>query len=218
MSTRTATALIADVVGSREHPDQRALLRALADTAGQVTAAVPSVQAPALTVGDELQAVYDDLTHALDAWLHLRIAAATHPTHPYELRIGIGCGEVEDTGAAPAPAGQSGTAWWRAREALDRVRTLAARSHWPRSLRTQVVTEDDRETGVNAVLLLADELLAGMDPADLTILSGLRAGRTQSETAESIGLSQPAVARRQREKGISALHRALELLQGTGTP
>lgn len=208
-------ALIADVVASREHPDQPALLGALADVAEDVGGAVDAVQAPALTVGDELQAVYQGLAPALRAWLRLRVGAGTHPEVAFDLRVGLGVGEVEVTEVAPAPAGQSGSAWWHAREALDQVRDLGARSQWPRSLRTRLVSGHGRDdAGVNAVLLLADELLSGMDTTDLTILGGVLDGRTQTDTAGVLGISQPAVARRQRDKGINALHRALQELTG----
>lgn len=203
------TALIADVVGSRDHADQSAMLRALAEVARRVTAEVAHVQAPGLTVGDEVQAVYADLATAVEAWLLMRaLAGRTEPA--LDLRVGLGCGDIEVSGAAPPPAGQSGTAWWRAREALDEARALVSRSHWPRSIRTRVVTGDAREGAVNAVLTLADEILSGLDATDLAILLGLRAGRPQRETAAEVGLSQPAVARRQGDKGISALHRAIE--------
>lgn len=207
-------ALVGDVIGSRRYDPQGELLRRVAAVLADVTPA--ALQPLALTVGDEFQGLFHDLGGALGAWLDLRTSLGRLDP-PVEIRVGLGAGDVEDSGAAPAPAGQSGTAWWRARDALDEVRGLERRSHWPRSLRTRYVSDDGDEAGVNAVLVLADQLLAGMDAADLTILDGLRRGRRQVDVADDLGITQSAVARREGDRGASAVYRAIEGLRGSGT-
>lgn len=213
---RPVIALVGDVVASRAAADQRTLLRSVTAALDRAAAAVPALQSPALTIGDEFQALYPDLATAVDGWLRLRCELG-RGSPPVDVRVGLGRGTVEDTGAAPAPAGQSGTAWWHARDALDAARDLERRSHWPRSVRTRYVGDDERAGAVNAVLLLADQLLAGMDAGDLAILAGLRDGRRQADVADELGISQSAVARREGDRGISAVHRAVEELRGRRT-
>ena len=81
---------VADVVDSRSHPDQSALIGAVTDTLSWVNEQVEAVQPLAMTVGDEFQGAYDDLGAALDAALLARLKLTTR----YDLRFGIGWGEI----------------------------------------------------------------------------------------------------------------------------
>lgn len=208
-----AVAVLGDVVGSREIDDQTAMLRRLAGGLAATADALPAVQPPRLTIGDEFQAVYTRLPVALEAALRLRLLVGTSEHGPaLDLRIGIGEGEVEVTGAAELPAGQSGTAWWRARDAIDAVSELVGRSQWPRSLRTVFRGDDDDEGRVMAYLLCQDELVARLDDRDRHVLLGLLDGRQQADVAAELGISQPAVAKRQHDHGLVTILRALEAM------
>lgn len=207
-------ALVGDVVGSREIEDQGALLRRLARALDAVEGSVATTQPPRLTVGDEFQSAHPTLADALEAALRLRLHAGTEAGGlALDLRVGLGEGEIEVSGAAELPAGQSGTAWWRARDAIDAVSDLVGRSQWPRTVRTAYRGADEREEGrVMAYLLCQDELVAKLDDRDRHVLLGLLDGRPQADVAEELGISQPAVAKRQHDHGLVTLLRALEAL------
>lgn len=204
-------ALVGDVVTSREVADQSALLRRLAEDLAVVAGKVEAVQAPALAIGDEFQGLYADLPSALEAALRLRLRLGVERGGlRVDVRVGLGAGEVEVSGAAALPAGQSGTAWWRARDAVEAVEDLVARSQWPRSLRCAYRSGDEDEGVVMAYLLCQDEILAGADDRDRHILVGVLDGRSQTAIADDLGISQPAVAKRLHEHGLVAVLRALE--------
>jgi hypothetical protein len=208
-----AVAVLGDVVGSREVDDQAALLRRLAGGVAVTAEELPAVQPPRLTIGDEFQAVYASLAAALEASLRLRLRLGTSDDGlALDLRIGVGEGEVEVTGAAELPAGQSGTAWWRARDAIDAVSELVGRSQWPRSLRTVYRGDGEDDGRVMAYLLCQDELLARLDDRDRHVLLGLLDGRPQADVAADLGISQPAVAKRQHDHGLVTILRALEAM------
>lgn len=218
-------ALLGDVVQSRAYRDQEALLHALARLVERVNDAVPARQPLRLAVRDEFHAVYDDLADAVEAALRLRLAAGdvalpvrtdgdVDEHWPVDVRVGIGEGEVVHLDPERPGAAQSGSAWWAAREALDAAFDLPGRSQWPPSLRTVHRGGDPVLSGaVNAYLLCQDQLFARMDLRDRRALRGLLDGERQVDVAAELGITQPAIARRLRDRGALALKRGLEALR-----
>lgn len=211
---REGAALVGDVVGSRRFADQAGLLTTVSGALSQVNARLSADQPLEVTVGDEFQGVYPRLGGALLASLLVRLllagAGGDDPDEPaVEARIGIGWGGLEQSPAAEPPFGQSGPAWWHARRALDEVRAAGDRTRWPRTWRTGFVA-DDREltAAVRAFLLCRDDLVGAMDARDRRILVGVLAGEHQAEVGAELGITQPAVAKRHRTKGINAVFRA----------
>ncbi len=209
-------AVIGDVVGSRQATDQRHMLEEIAADLEWVNSRVEPVQVLAPTVGDEFQGVYSSLGAALDSTLLLRLRRfVTEPDLPTGLRFGIGEGEVVQAPVAEPPYGQSGTAWWKAREAIDRIEGNAGRNKWPRSAQTAFSGSDPGlEAAVNAFLLTRDALLARADRSDARICLGLFLGESQREVADDLGVTQPAVAQRSADKGWHAVWQAHTLFEG----
>jgi predicted transcriptional regulator len=61
--------------------------------------------------------------------------------------------------------------------------------------------------------------LARLDARDRRALVGTLEGERQVDIAAALGVTQPAIARRLRDRGALAIHRALQALQTpTATP
>ena len=205
---------VADVIASRSHADQPSLIAALTDALTWVNEQTDPVQPLAMTVGDEFQGAYRDLAGALDAALLTRLKLTTR----YDIRIGLGWGEISSYDPERAPMAQSGSAWWAAREAIDRVVEIGKKQQWPRSVRTLVAGAAEPTGGaLNAFLLCRDAVLGRMDDKDLRITLGLFLGERQTDIAAELAITQPSVARRQMDNGASAVyqaHRAVKALAG----
>lgn len=205
--------LVGDVVASRRFRDERALVEGLAAAVDRVNAAVGPHHPLQLVVRDEFHGRFDDLHSALEATLRLRLAtddlvlATDTEDEAVDVRVGLGIGEVLETEAG-SPAGG---AWWHAHEARREAQVLAGRPGWPPSMRT-VLHGDDHAlvAAVNAYLLLQDQLLARMDHRDRRALRGLLDGERQVDIGADLGITQPAVARRVKERGALAIRQALD--------
>ena len=198
-------ALIGDVIGSRRHPDRRRLAALLADVLAQVDGAVTGLQPLTVTIGDEFQGTYATITDALTASLRLRAATV----ESIDLRIGIGWGELLVEDAARSPYGQDGPCWWRAREALDRLRAAERSYSWPPTWRTAAITGTAYDDLLNGYLMARDYILGRMDSTDGRILWGLLDGDSQTALADRLGLDKSSVSRRARTHGLLALVRGL---------
>ncbi len=207
-------ALIGDVVGSRRHRDRAALGRALGEALGRVNRSVPSLLALTVTIGDEFQGSYATLAGALAASLRLRAATAGR----IDLRVGIGWGELTVDDPDRGPFGQDGPCWWRAREALDRVRTAERSYRWPPTWRTAAVTGTAVDDLLNGYLMARDHILGRIDPTDGEILWGLLEGDSQTALAARLGLDKSSVSRRARTHGLLVLVRGLPGGVEPGTP
>ena len=197
--------IVADVVASRSHPDQTKLMAALTVALDWVNHHIEATQPLAMTVGDEFQGAYKDLKAALDAALFVRLKLATQ----YDIRCGLGWGEISAFDPERAPMAQSGSAWWAAREAIERVIDTSTRRQWPRTLRTLVAGTPEPLGGtLNAFLLCRDAILGSMDEKDFRVTLGLFLGKRQADIADDLGISQPSVARRQMENGANAIYQA----------
>jgi hypothetical protein len=214
-----AVVVVGDVVRSRRFRDEHALLRGLSDALTVVAGRVPARVPLGLTVRDEFAGVYDHLGDAATAVLRLRLATddlvlATEDDvdEPVELRLGLGIGAVDTGGSHP-----TGPAWYLARDARHDAEVLPSRRTWPASLRSRCrATDPALATTVNAYLLLQDQLLARLDARDRRALLGLLDHERQVDVAAELGITQPAIARRLRDRGALALHRALLELRGQG--
>lgn len=206
---RDAVAVIADIIGSRELPDRRAgqeeVLRAFARAEEHAGAEVPAYAA----VGDEFQAVYDSAERAV---LSTTIVALSLP-EGLELRFGIGAGEdriVDASGSVPI---RDGSAWWRAREAIDHVKQ-AQRSGRSRAMSAFLHDGGVEERAIRGLLLLRDHIVGDMRPRDKRIaLAGLDEV-PQARTAEAEGIRQSAVSQSWHRSGAAAVVEMLRQLEG----
>ncbi len=225
-------AVTGDVVGSRRFLTPDRLLAGLDRVLAGVDAVEPATERLHRTGGDVFLGVYRDLGSAATAVLRLRLATddlvlptADGVDEPVELRLGLGIDDpVDDARGASGPTADAGptlgdatVAAARAREALLEAEQLGASRTWPDSLRSRCrAGEPVLAAAVNAHLLLQDQLLARLDARDRRALLGLLDGERQVDVARSLGVTQPAIARRLRARGSLALHRAvLELRTAT---
>ncbi len=211
-----ATALIGDVVASKQAPDRGALQDRLLLALAAVNSAVPSLQPLEATIGDEFQGVYASASLALRASAQVRLHLL-----PVDTRYGLGTGELTVFDVDRAPVSQDGPAWWAAREAIDYVQGRQARRGHARHLRTWLVDpqEPDAATYVNAFLLSRDETIGLQSHRARRLLLGSLLGRTQLELAESEQISQSAVSQQLATSGAYAIcdaHTLLESLPSIG--
>lgn len=202
-------ALLLDVVGSRG--DSRALRHEKLLTAVEETNQhVEPLDDLRFTVGDELQGIYPTVHDALRAAYRLRLAVA--PT--VDLRAGIGLGEVTVIDAERGI--QDGSAWWRAREAVDEVR---ARADDPghRGLRTAIAgPEDPIDPLLASTVGLIDAHLARLRGGTVGTLRGLLEGLGNAEIAQREGISESANSQRVINNDLRPLAEAIRAVSGQG--
>lgn len=186
-------ALIGDIVGSRRVTDRVALQRRIEGVLAEVQRAVGGELS--MTIGDEFQGRFDSLDGALEASLRLHLG--TWATTP--IRVGIGWGSLLLDASGSSFRGQDGPAWWRARDAIDR---LEGPIH---PVRTVLVTETEWDDLLNAFLTTRDTLLAAIDELDARICLGLLDGETQRSMAGRLELHESSVSRRVHGHGLAAL-------------
>ncbi|WP_062464443.1 SatD family protein [Demequina soli] len=202
-------AVIVDIVGSRALPDRAGAQASVLDAFARAERGAPVVRPLAATVGDEFQGVYADLAAAL----RVTTLAALALPDGIEVRCGIGLGEVVDVAGDIS----DGSAWWRAREAIDEAHRRedageAAVRAWC------VGGAGDDAVMASAVLLLRDHVVARMKARERRIAAGLIEGRTQAQLAAAESISQAAVSQSAHRSGAIALREALESLGATGGP
>ena len=218
--TRTAVALIGDVVDSRQHPDRAAAQRALVRALAEVEALVPSVQPLDVTLGDEFQGAYATVADAALAALLVRLTLLPD----VDTRYGLGHGTFTVFDADRDLVSQDGPAWWAARSAVDTARQRAGqpRSRAVRTWYAEHAPEHAPEPGggpaggaatVNAFLTCRDEILARMSPRELRLLRGLLLGEQQAAMAAQEGVVQSAVSQSLTRSGAYAVLAAHDLLR-----
>lgn len=208
--TPIVTAVIGDVVGSRQASDQRQLLQGVAARLAMLRHAA---RRPGMTVGDEFQAVYLRPARAIADLARLRMSLLVDPPAdaPVRLRVGFGVGAVAADAADPADApAQAGPGWWHARAALDWVGR--PRRAWP-ELAWWIDGEGGDLGALRAALIALDALSAGFDDTDRRLALGLLDGATASGMAGDIGLARQSVDARLHHHGVYGWVRALEGLQ-----
>lgn len=202
-------AVIVDIVQSRAYPDQSELFDRVGGELDRINDRLRPIGPLAFTVGDELQGVMRSVPLAMDTTLLLQL----HLSGICRVRCGIGWGEITAQGGTGEYRGQSGSAWWRAREALDRVARSSRAQGWPRTLHTWIEGPPEVETDhARAFLLCRDELLDRLDELGARIALGLIEGRTQQEIADQAGITQSSVAHRIARSGLYSLVRARDSL------
>ena len=199
-------AVLVDVVASREG-DRGASHAALLDAIDQVNSRTSPLDPLRVTVGDEMQGIYPTLGDALQATFELRnlLFGAV------DLRFGLGGGDVEGVDAARGI--QDGSAWWRAREATDHVRELAAQ---PGHASARTCVRDGRASAtpaVDEVVRLVDAHLASLRDGSRRSLIGLLAGRDNAEVARAEGISPSANSQRVNSGALRPLADAIEALR-----
>lgn len=206
-------AVIGDVVDSRRFVDGSALVAGLAEILTGLAGAVPALSPLTLVVRDEFHGLFAHAHEAVEATLRLRLAVGdlilptvAREDEPVDVRFGIGHGTAE-VAAGGTPLG---SAWWHAREARDAAEELPSRTRWPPSLRAVCRSDDAAIQGaLSAYLLCQDQLLARLDLRDRRALRGLLDGERQVDIAAALGVTQPAIARRMKDRGALAIARAL---------
>lgn len=207
------TAVLLDVVASRQHEDQIGLLRAVAEAADRFLGQQGDAKSAGPTIGDEVQALYDDLRPAIHDVARLRLALRVD--HGIEVRAGFGVGEVIATGdgEATAPA-QSGSAWWHARTALEeassRPRAWPARGWWA----VGDVEDPDLDV-VRALLVALDTVMVRFDDDDRHHALRLLDGAQQVDLVAEAGVSQSTMSERLHRHGVYGWVRTLETLTAT---
>lgn len=206
--------LIGDVIGSRAFPDQAALFEVLQGHFDWVNRHVPAAQPLRFTVGDEFQGAYEAIAAAFRATVLLKLRFRSQVIGAAgvegEVRLGLAYGEISVYDRQRAPFGQSGDAWWNAREAIEQAAQPVGQSGVPYAARTRFHASDALLTATaNAFLLALDQVMYQMDDKDIAITLGILTGSTQSQIATQLGISQPVVSRRSKTNGAYVLERIL---------
>lgn len=182
-------ALLVDLVSSRSGERGRLHEAVLAAT-DAVNDAVEAIDPLHPTVGDELQGVYPGVGAALAASFTLRLALA--PEH--QARFGIGVGELRVIDRARGI--QDGSAWWRAREAIEWVEAQADRKGHA-SARTCIRDgRDDACQVIDPCVRLIDADLARLRGGAIRTLAGMWEGLDNNAIAERESISSSANSQR----------------------
>lgn len=203
-------AIIADIVGSRELDDRDAAQLRLEEAFARQNELAPLREPFRPTVGDEFQAVADDLPSALRATLAARLAFP----EGVDCRFGLGWGDSREVTSARPDEIRDGSAWWRAREAIDEAhrRMDTGRS----TVRSWFVGPDAHEAAVvTSYLVMRDHIVTRMKPVDRSLTLGQLAGQTQAELARRHRITQSAVSQRLERAGASALLVTVDLMGGS---
>jgi hypothetical protein len=203
-------AVIGDVVGSRQATSRSRLQQRLDKALAVVNEALETVQPLTPTLGDEFQGMFGRVEDAMEASLRLRVELVGK----VDVRIGIGWGTLRTQDPSRTPFGQDGPCWWRARDALQELARTERSNQEPNSLRTVCRTGNAQEQLYNAILVLRDQTLSGIDEADATILKLVMSGASQQEAATRLGVNKSSVSRRMQSHGLAALLRSREHLAG----
>ena len=198
-------ALLGDVVRSRDSDRTRvheALLKAIATC----NKAHPPLDPLRVTVGDEIQGVYATLGQAVAAMLMLR----DELLGTAEVRCGLGGGDVHVIDAKRGI--QDGSAWWKAREAIERAEALS-RQPGNRTSRTALI--DARAVAnplVDPLLRVIDAKLAALSPGSRRSWVHLRAGLDNATAAKLEGITPSANSQRINDHGLRPLACLVETL------
>ena len=198
-------ALLGDVVRSRVSERARvheALLKAI-EVCNENH---PPLDPLRVTVGDEIQGIYTTLGQAIAAMLRLRDELLGIA----EVRCGLGGGEVQVID--PKRGIQDGSAWWGAREAIERAEALS-RQPGNRTSRTALI--DARAVAnplVDPLLRVIDAKLAALSPGSRRSWVHLRAGLDNATAAKLEGVTPSANSQRVNDHGLRPLAALVEAL------
>ena len=198
-------ALLGDVVRSR-NSDRSRVHGALLAAIDACNDAQPPLDPLRVTVGDEVQGVYATLGQAVAVMLRLRDELLGIA----EVRCGLGGGEVQIIDAKRGI--QDGSAWWRAREAIERAETLS-RQPGNRTSRTALI--DTRAVAnplVDPTLRVIDAQLAALSPGARRSWVHLRAGLDNATAAKLEGVTPSANSQRINDHGLRPLAALIDAL------
>ncbi|MDR6689085.1 hypothetical protein J2Y41_004689 [Arthrobacter sp. 1088] len=206
-------ALIVDIVNSRKLRDRVGAQESIRSVFEGARKEHPVLRPLWPTVGDEFQAVFENLGDALLTTALVRLALP----EDVDCRFGLGRGETTDVDSLAPIAIQDGSAWWNAREAIEVTHRREHKSE--PYLRSWFVSNDARESGivalVNSFILLRDSLISSMRPRDRRLTLGALSGSSQVDLAQREGISQSAVSQSLRRSGGASLVAAQqELMKG----
>ena len=200
-------AIIADIVGSRELADRDRAQLELEQSFDRVRELVDLAEPFHPTVGDEFQAVASDPASALTATLAARLAFPDG----VDCRFGLGHGDSRAVRSNRPDGIRDGSAWWRAREAIEAAHGLMDGGRT--TVRSWYLADDEAGT-FNAYLVMRDHVISRMKRIDRELAFGRLAGRSQQELARAHGVSQSAVSQRLERSGASALLATVDFLGG----
>ena len=205
----SVVALIGDLVGSRDSPDRQNLHITLDDALRAVNHRLDPIVPAMITVGDEFQGVYRSVGDALTAsfWVRLTLRPVG------DVRFGVGRGAVRTLDTTRGIL--DGSAFWRARDAIEAAEVRAARAR-TRTSRTAYHSPDPphQVATIQATLDCLDFMIGSLTSPSDVILEGLMNGQTQLEIAERAGISASAVSQRVRRDGLGV---ALDTITTLGT-
>ncbi|WP_282852484.1 SatD family protein [Gulosibacter sediminis] len=193
----SCVALLVDIVDSRGS-DRSAAHAAILDALPQLDAAA-ALEPLHPTVGDELQGIYPTLGAALAASYRLRLLL----DGVVELRFGLGGGEVRVIDEERDI--QDGSAWWRAREAIEAAEALENDPQYV-DVRTGIV--DGREAAnplAPVTVQLVDAQLSRLRAGTRHSLHLLLDGVDNQRAAEALGISASANSQRVRTNQLRIL-------------
>ena len=191
-----AAAVIADIVGSRRLADREAAQEQILAAFAVAEKDVPPLRAAWATVGDEFQALHGAWPQAVRAVV--RVSLALPPG--LELRFGIGVGERRSLDDGVGDRIEDGTAWYRARAAVERAHARAD------GAATAFVAADPSLTAaVDGVLLLRDHVLGRLKARERRLAAALLGGATQTQAARAERITQSAVSQAVTRSGIDRL-------------
>lgn len=206
-------AVILDIVDSRQLADRSRVQADLERAFAVVDERTAPVEPLTATVGDEFQAVYANLSDALEATLLARLAMPD----AVDCRFGIGAGDIRPVGTGMTGILQDGTAWWAAREAIDEAHRRAdTRVPSLRSWYRSSAGDASAMATVNAYLLSRDHLVSAMGARERRLALGTWLGRSQAALAVEEQISQSAVSQSLRRSGVTALQAGMQQLREAG--
>lgn len=209
--TSSRVALIVDIIGSRRVPDRSAAHERIIVAFALAAEGVEFVSPLEATVGDEFEAVFARIGDAVRVTALLRLLL----DEGVDCRFGLGEGESREIGAGRRGPILDGSAWWRAREAIEYVDARDDRA--APYLRTWFAGESPASaSAINAHLLVRDHLVGAMSARARRLAAGALLGRTQAHLAAAEGISQSAVSQSLRRSGAAALVAADRVLAGLG--
>ena len=202
----SCVALLADLVRSREG-DRRESHAIVLDAIEETNANVPQLDALRVTIGDELQGVYATLGDALAASFRLRglLWGAV------DIRFGLGGGDVSVVDEARGI--QEGSAWIRAREAINAVE---AKSREPGFAGLRTAIRDGRDAAsplAEPLAHLVDVHIASLSDDTRGSLAALLEGLSNQDAARRLRITPSANSQRVNTNDLRTLVASIRALE-----
>jgi len=194
---QTVTVITADIIDSRQALDQVAKLPKALSTIHHDLLLTPF----SLSRGDEIQAVCRGTLEAPELIRHLRYAC-----FPLKLRVAVGLGEAEGEGEGERQAVTSwqmnGTAFLRARDAIDRLKKT-------RDTKTALSSGDPRlDLIANTILSLIDAIQDKWTKEQWDAVHAYEKAGTLAAAADILGVSYQSVQKRCKAAKWSTVEQA----------